>query len=243
MYTYGDRRTPQSALSSVKEGRDGREVKEALQNVTPTRQNRMSKNLTEESLTSLRSGDVKQAGDKDAQAARESDAASTYSEEQPLVVFLQVGRQTRKVTLPVGDTQPDRGLNLAMLRMQFVDQFSYSSGKLDFPEIYIKDHATGVPYQLEDMSDIEPRSLLMLNIEPLDQVKEHVDLSIASLSRELTELKTLLRENTMTRDAPRHTPMLAESTPIPDTEFKKAGDRMSTQIMTTTPTPVSYTHL
>ena len=236
MYTYGDRRTPQSALSSVKEGRDGREVKEALQNVTPTRQNRMSKNLTEESLTSLRSGDVKQAGDKDAQAARESDAASIYSEEQPLVVFLQVGRQTRKVTLPVDDTQPDRGLNLAMLRMQFVDQFSYSSGKLDFPEIYIKDHATGVPYQLEDMSDIEPRSLLMLNIEPLDQVKEHVDLSIASLSRELTELKTLLRENTMTRDAPRHTPMLAESTPIPDTEFKKAGDRMSTQIMTTTPT-------
>ena len=103
MYTYGDRRTPQSALSSVKEGRDGREVKEALQNVTPTRQNRMSKNLTEESLTSLRSGDVKQAGDKDAQAARESDAASIYSEEQPLVVFLQVGRQTRKVT-PVSYT-------------------------------------------------------------------------------------------------------------------------------------------
>mgnify|MGYP001508047559 FL=1 len=114
--------------------------------------------------------------------------------------------------------------------MILVDLFSYSSGKSDFPDIYIKDPSNGVAYQLEDMSDIQPKSVLMLNVEPLDQIKEHVDFSISALSRELHELKAMIRDNAA-REATRPAPVApVETTPIADAEFQKAGDRMSTQL-------------
>lgn len=105
-------------------------------------------------------------------------------------VFLQLGRQTRKATL---DRTSEVGV--ARLRMLFVDRFAYSPGKDDFPTIYIKDVNSGVSYELEDLNDVTDGCLLTLNIEPLDQVKQHLDMSLGVITRELREVKAALAEN------------------------------------------------
>lgn len=73
-------------------------------------------------------------------------------------VFLQVGREVKKVTI-------ERGLSFASLRVLFVDKFSYSPGQGNFPAIYIRDPASGVQYELEDMDEVKEKCLLSLNIE------------------------------------------------------------------------------
>ena len=75
-----------------------------------------------------------------------------------LTVFLQVGKEVKKV-------QIEPGLSFSSLRVLFVDKFSYSPGKDNFPAIYIRDTSTGVQYELEDMEEVKDKSLLSLNIE------------------------------------------------------------------------------
>lgn len=76
----------------------------------------------------------------------------------PFPVFLQVGREVKKATI-------ERGLSFASLRVLFVDKFSYSPGQGNFPAIYIRDPASGVQYELEDMDEVKEKCLLSLNIE------------------------------------------------------------------------------
>ncbi|CAO1618376.1 unnamed protein product [Sympodiomycopsis kandeliae] len=125
-------------------------------------------------------------------AAEESSLPSPPSE---VSIFLQIGRQTRKASL---DTQSP--ISIARLRMLFVDRFAYSPGKDDFPAIYIKDPENEVSYELEDLNDVTDGCLLTLNIEPLDQVKQHLDLSLGAISRELREVKAALQDREQ-RDA------------------------------------------
>ena len=73
-------------------------------------------------------------------------------------VFLQVGREVKKVQLEPGTT-------FASLRMLFVDKFSYNPGFENFPTIYIRDPSSGVQYELEDIDEIKEKCLLSLNIE------------------------------------------------------------------------------
>lgn len=73
-------------------------------------------------------------------------------------VFLQVGREVKKATI-------DPGLSFSSLRVLFVDKFSYSPGKDNFPAIYIRDPSSGVQYELEDIDEIKDKCLLSLNIE------------------------------------------------------------------------------
>lgn len=86
--------------------------------------------------------------------------APTVEEEEPtsITVFLQLGRDVKKVTM-------EPGLSLPSLRMLFMDRFSYSPGLENFPAIYIRDPSSGVQYELEDIDDIKEKSLLSLNIE------------------------------------------------------------------------------
>lgn len=77
---------------------------------------------------------------------------------QPVVVFMQVGREVKKATI-------EPGLTMATLRVLFMDKFSYSPGMDSFPGIYIRDGSSGVQYELEDMDEIKERCLLSLNIE------------------------------------------------------------------------------
>jgi hypothetical protein len=75
-----------------------------------------------------------------------------------MMVFLQVGRQVKKVTM-------EPATSFGQLRVLFMDKFLYNPGKENFPEIYIRDPASGVQYELEDVSEMKDRCLLSLNIE------------------------------------------------------------------------------
>ena len=77
---------------------------------------------------------------------------------QPFTVFMQVGREVKKATVEPGLTMP-------MLRVLFMDKFSYSPGMDSFPAIYIRDGSSGIQYELEDMDEIKEKCLLSLNIE------------------------------------------------------------------------------
>lgn len=92
----------------------------------------------------------------------ESDVTVAPIESPPdptrFTVFLQLGREVKKVTV-------DRGLSFPSLRVLFVDKFSYNPGQENFPAIYIRDPSSGVQYELEEMEEVKERCLLSLNIE------------------------------------------------------------------------------
>jgi hypothetical protein len=85
------------------------------------------------------------------------------NEERPdspreITVYFQVARQVKKVTMePV--------TSFAALRVLFMNKFMYNPGQDNFPEIYIRDPASGVQYELEDVSEVKDKCLLSLNIE------------------------------------------------------------------------------
>ncbi|KAI0825581.1 actin interacting protein 3-domain-containing protein [Irpex lacteus] len=113
-------------------------------------------------------------------------------------VFLQVGREVKKVMM-------EPGLSFSMLRVLFVDKFSYSPGQDNFPAIYIRDPLSGVQYELEDMDEVKEKCLLSLNIEPLDQIKQHIDLQISALSKDIKDLRGVVssqRRNSLPPPAP-----------------------------------------
>lgn len=108
-----------------------------------------------------------------AESAKEESAASDTQSEtqanvsskppppapnQPFTVFMQVGREVKKAII-------EPGLTMAMLRVLFMDKFSYSPGMDSFPAIYIRDGSSGIQYELEDMDEIKEKCLLSLNIE------------------------------------------------------------------------------
>ena len=110
--------------------------------------------------------------------------------------------------------EPD--LSFPSLRMLFVDKFAYNPGQEVFPAIYIRDPSSGVQYELEDTDEVNDRCLLSLNIErkylstssvvaspidlslvslALDQIKQHLDLQLSSLTQELRDLRKAVAEN------------------------------------------------
>ena len=85
-------------------------------------------------------------------------AGSSPSSGKSFPVFLQLGREVKKVTI-------EPGLSFSSLRVLFVDKFSYNPGLENFPAIYIRDPSSGVQYELEDMDEVKQKCLLSLNIE------------------------------------------------------------------------------
>lgn len=59
----------------------------------------------------------------------------------------------------------DGELTIPALQLLFMDKFNYTSGQLDFPHIYIREPEANVSYQLEDVSEVQNKSLLTLNLE------------------------------------------------------------------------------
>ncbi|KAG0705628.1 actin interacting protein 3-domain-containing protein [Suillus ampliporus] len=125
-------------------------------------------------------------------------------------VFLQVGREVKKVTI-------EPSMSFSSLRMLFVDKFSYNPGLENFPAIYIRDPSSGVQYELEDIEEVKEKCLLSLNIEPLDQIKQHIDTQISTLSNDLKDLRTAISNN---RRSSHMNPIVGhdfvESTPMAD---------------------------
>ncbi|KAG6810005.1 hypothetical protein H0H92_013730 [Tricholoma furcatifolium] len=153
--------------------------------------------------------------------------SETTGDPSKLTVFLQVGREVKKAVV-------EPNISFSSLRVLFVDKFSYSPGQDNFPAIYIRDPSSGVQYELEDTDEVKDRCLLSLNIEPLDQIKQHIDAKILGLSAELLELRNVV--TTSSARPPMLLPNivaepLAESTPLAhrpsDRQFQHVARRLS----------------
>lgn len=104
-----------------------------------------------------------------------------------LTLFLQYKSKVKKIVLPEGRDE----LSIGRLQLAFIEKFSWNTQQngADLPEIYIQDPVSGVRHELEDLSDIKDRTVLVLNIEALDEVKRHIDDSMLSLTKIVREVK------------------------------------------------------
>ncbi|KAF8892058.1 actin interacting protein 3-domain-containing protein [Infundibulicybe gibba] len=139
--------------------------------------------------------------------------------------FLKVGREVKKVTM-------DPGFSFASLRVLFMDKFSYNPGLENFPAIYIRDPSSGVEYELENGDEVREGCLLSLNIEPLDQIKQHMDTQMSSLSQDVKELKTIISGiNKNIASLPISTPADVTLAPRPSEEqFHRLARRLSQHV-------------
>ncbi|KAF5383755.1 hypothetical protein D9615_003506 [Tricholomella constricta] len=174
------------------------------------------------------------------------DQAALASDPSRITVFLQLGREVKKANI-------EPNLSFASLRVLFVDKFSYNPGQDNFPAIYIRDPSSGVQYELEDTDEVKEKCLLSLNIEPLDQIKQHIDSKISSLSNDLKELKNAVAAKPMLLPNIVADP-LAESTPIPnrptDRQFQHVARRLSRFVGDSSPfqshmpmSPAGFSHM
>ncbi|MCJ1399009.1 Bud site selection protein 6 [Xylographa trunciseda] len=98
-----------------------------------------------------------------------------------LTIFLQYKSQIKKFVLPDGLND----LSVARLQLAFIEKFAWNTHNNgnDLPEIYIQDPVSGVRHELEDLGDVKDRSVLVLNVEILDEVKKHIDEGLGGLRR------------------------------------------------------------
>lgn len=107
-----------------------------------------------------------------------------------LTLFLQYKSKIKKFVLPEGTN----GLSIARLQLAFIEKFAWSTHNNgnDLPEIYIQDPVSGVRHELEDLSDVKDRSVLVLNVEVLDEVKRHIDEGLGGLRRMVEGVRTVV---------------------------------------------------
>lgn len=107
-----------------------------------------------------------------------------------LTLFLQYKSKIKKSVLPGGATD----LSIARLQLAFIEKFAWSTHNdgHDLPEIYIQDPVSGVRHELEDLSDVKDRSVLVLNVEVLDEVKKHIDEGFGGLRRMVEGVRTVV---------------------------------------------------
>ncbi|KAL8696634.1 MAG: hypothetical protein Q9201_007563 [Fulgogasparrea decipioides] len=107
-----------------------------------------------------------------------------------LTLFLQYKSRIKKFVLVDGATD----LSLARLQLAFIEKFAWNthSNGNDLPEIYLQDPISGVRHELEDLRDVKDRSVLVLNIEALDEVKRHIDEGLGGLRRMVEGVRTVV---------------------------------------------------
>ncbi|KAL8910754.1 MAG: hypothetical protein Q9171_004000 [Xanthocarpia ochracea] len=107
-----------------------------------------------------------------------------------LTLFLQYKSRIKKFVLPDGGND----LSVARLQLAFIEKFAWNthSNGNDLPEIYIQDPVSGVRHELEDLRDVKDRSVLVLNVEALDEVKRHIDEGLGGLRRMVEGVRTVI---------------------------------------------------
>ena len=107
-----------------------------------------------------------------------------------LTLFLQYRTKIKKFVLADGYEE----LTIPRLQLAFIEKFAWNNqhNSVDLPEIYIQDPVSGVRHELEDLTDVKDRCVLVLNVEDLDEVKKHIDEGIGGLSKTLDGVKQLL---------------------------------------------------
>ncbi|KAK2024613.1 actin interacting protein 3 [Colletotrichum zoysiae] len=122
---------------------------------------------------------------------KKRDPAFLHEQSPPLTtdltLFLQYKSKVKKFVLPEGYSE----LSIGRLQLAFIEKFSWNThaNGADLPEIYIQDPVSGVRHELEDLSDIKDRTVLVLNVEPLDEVKRHIDEGIGQLKKIVQDVK------------------------------------------------------
>ena len=118
----------------------------------------------------------------------ESDSSPPQGKD--LTLFLQYKSKVKKFVLSEGYTE----LSMARLQLAFIEKFAWNTHNngVDLPEIYIQDPVSGVRHELEDLSDVKDRCVLVLNVEVLDEVKKHFDDGIAGLRTPLESIRSLV---------------------------------------------------
>lgn len=113
-----------------------------------------------------------------------------------LTLFLQYKTKVKKFMLADGYND----LSLARLQLAFIEKFAWNTHNngVDLPEIYIQDPVSGVRHELEDLTDIKDRSVLVLNIEPLDEVKRHIDEGLGGLTKIVESVRTAISDQQAT---------------------------------------------
>ncbi|KAI9701452.1 MAG: Bud site selection protein 6 [Candelina mexicana] len=106
-----------------------------------------------------------------------------------LTLFLQYKSKIKKFVLPDGSD-----LSIARIQLAFIEKFAWNthSNGNDLPDIYIQDPVSGVRHELEDLADVKERSVLVLNVEVLDEVKRHIDEGIGGLRKMVEGVRTVL---------------------------------------------------
>ncbi|KAL2117191.1 hypothetical protein VTJ04DRAFT_9359 [Mycothermus thermophilus] len=134
---------------------------------------------------------VPAAASSPARAATPDKPPSTFTETPPatkeLTLFLQYKSKVKKFVLPGGYEE----LSIGRLQLAFIEKFSWNTQQngADLPDIYIQDPISGVRHELEDLSDIKDRTVLVLNVEPLDEVKRHIDDGLGALRKMMEEMR------------------------------------------------------
>lgn len=107
-----------------------------------------------------------------------------------LTVFLQYKSKIKKYVFSDGSD-----LSLGRLQLAFIEKFTWDTHRNgELPEIHIQDPVSGVRYELEDINDIKDRSVIVLNVEQLDEVKNHIDDKFGGLSRLVESIKTVVED-------------------------------------------------
>lgn len=108
--------------------------------------------------------------------------------EKDLTLFLQYKTKVKKFVLIDGYKE----LSIARLQLAFIEKFAWNTHNngVDLPQIYIQDPVSGVRHELEDLNDVKDRSVLVLNVEVLDEVKRHIDEGIGNLTKIVEKVKT-----------------------------------------------------
>ncbi len=138
-----------------------------------------------------------------------------------LTLFLQYKTKIKKFVLADGYND----LSIARLQLAFIEKFAWNTHNngVDLPEIYIQDPVSGVRHELEDLADIKDRSVLVLNVEVLDEVKRHIDEGIGGLKKIVEGVKTAIDDQQATiqrvsdrqQDAAKEMARLAAAPPAP----------------------------
>ncbi|KAK0263282.1 Bud site selection protein 6 [Friedmanniomyces endolithicus] len=107
-----------------------------------------------------------------------------------LTLFLQYKSKIKKYVLDGGE------LSVPRLQLAFIEKFAWNTQNngVDLPEIYIQDPVSGVRYELDGLNDVKDRSVLVLNVEALDEVKRHIDDGIGGLRRIVEGIKVGVEE-------------------------------------------------
>ncbi|KAI9892262.1 MAG: Bud site selection protein 6 [Vezdaea aestivalis] len=145
-----------------------------------------------------------------------------------LTLFLQYKSKVKKFVLPNGYAE----LTFPRLQLAFIEKFAWNthSNGVELPDIYVQDSVSGIRHELEDLSDVKDRSVLVLNVEVLDEVKKHFDDGLTSIRTTLDAVRStvesqqasLQRVSDRQQDTAKDMARIA-ATPTPSTRTSALG--------------------